>query len=677
MTLIAPWTSPSHRPSAAVFDKHLYLFNGWDRARVYDGISGSDHAAGIDGPPQTWSGANVRAAGVSTVGTHRVRYRYYDVDRNNFSAPSNAVSVVIAGGGDEQVTFNVGGLNEIQLSPDSRVDFIILEVTQIDQVEFFEAARVPNDGTTPVFNLADNDLAEFTLPWPEQVGTVPPPLFRFGIRFRSRIWGAGQVVHEDGTVSVTNGSPTVTGVGTNFTLDGIEGRYFEIGTTKVRIASVASATSLTLAENWPGTTQAAASYRIYTEDDLLFWSEANYPEVFFGDNSIAVWNSVTGLASYGSDMLIFGQSTLDRLTYSNAPEDGVRREVPGNRGAYTHHAIVQVDGTVYVMDRRGIYAYQGGTPTHISRPIDTFLVGFVDEDYVDKIHAVWYPSPRVIRWFYVRVGEPTGEPKTYVEYDLSRQAWSVGELDVPVTGGEGYQDRQTLNPVVGDDNGYTWYDDNGISAGGGPTTPARIQVLEGSSPTNTFVPLEPNQLGVFDNLDGVLVRNEQDFTAVVDFNDASSLTLQSPGFATPPDAGSWLQIGRLVSRLRTRAHYMDGSWKTRKRGVYLWLHFEPQTEGEFRVRFYRNLSNEAYRAYDRRALDAAMGRLEQEGVAVPDWNRSDFTVSLAKADGVVKIPVGGEPWRVVQAEIEVVEARSTLILYGYQFTSAEGRETRA
>jgi hypothetical protein len=74
------------------------------------------------------------------------------------------------------------------------------------------------------------------------------------------LWGNKDAAAITGTtVGVTNGSKTVTGVGTTFTTDLEVGGILEITsgtTTKNRIAAIASNTSLTLSDNFTGTTAA-------------------------------------------------------------------------------------------------------------------------------------------------------------------------------------------------------------------------------------------------------------------------------------------------------------------------------------------------------------------------------------------------------------------------------------
>ena len=81
--------------------------------------------------------------------------------------------------------------------------------------------------------------------------------------------------YRTGTVSVTNGSTTVTGSGTNWIDGAAVGEAFIGPDAKVyEIASIASATQITLATAYQGTTQTGQSYQIvpsqsYIRDDLV------------------------------------------------------------------------------------------------------------------------------------------------------------------------------------------------------------------------------------------------------------------------------------------------------------------------------------------------------------------------------------------------------------------------
>lgn len=74
--------------------------------------------------------------------------------------------------------------------------------------------------------------------------------------------------YSTGTVSVGAGSTTVTGTGTAWSTAGVEaGDYFWAAGLSVRIASVNSNTSLTLAYAWPGAALSGANYEVQFTPD--------------------------------------------------------------------------------------------------------------------------------------------------------------------------------------------------------------------------------------------------------------------------------------------------------------------------------------------------------------------------------------------------------------------------
>ncbi|KGM86774.1 hypothetical protein rosmuc_03067 [Roseovarius mucosus DSM 17069] len=93
--------------------------------------------------------------------------------------------------------------------------------------------------------------------------------------------------YNTGTISVSNGSTTVMGVGTNWIAGGIlPGDDFRAAGLTVEIASVNSATSITLARAWPGAGQAAANYSIRLIDE--------------GERSLAALNEIISALGSGN-----------------------------------------------------------------------------------------------------------------------------------------------------------------------------------------------------------------------------------------------------------------------------------------------------------------------------------------------------------------------------------------
>jgi len=76
--------------------------------------------------------------------------------------------------------------------------------------------------------------------------------------------------YETGTVAVTNGSTTVTGSGTNFSVGAQIGEGFLAPDDKLyEIASITSATVIVLADSYLGGTQTGQTYKIVPTQSLV------------------------------------------------------------------------------------------------------------------------------------------------------------------------------------------------------------------------------------------------------------------------------------------------------------------------------------------------------------------------------------------------------------------------
>jgi hypothetical protein len=96
----------------------------------------------------------------------------------------------------------------------------------------------------------------------------PPPQNKMVVaQFQDRMWYGGDPEYDEGTVSYTHNSSTITGSGTNWT-SAMEGRYFYLRNpdTSYRaqyiVSAVNSTTSLTLDQPYMGTTASGLSYVI-------------------------------------------------------------------------------------------------------------------------------------------------------------------------------------------------------------------------------------------------------------------------------------------------------------------------------------------------------------------------------------------------------------------------------
>ena len=99
-------------------------------------------------------------------------------------------------------------------------------------------------------------------------------------------------IYETGTVSVTNGSKTVTGSGTTFT-SAMAGRKIRIKNENAyyRISAFVSTTEITLENNYQGSTDSALTYKIYKDEFRLNADVDKYKLLRQSNNGIILFDT--------------------------------------------------------------------------------------------------------------------------------------------------------------------------------------------------------------------------------------------------------------------------------------------------------------------------------------------------------------------------------------------------
>ena len=146
---------------------------------------------------------------------------------------------------------------------------------------------------------------KFIFPRQSDFGIWPIPQAAYTLTLNAFMRDRNMLVEDysTGTVTVTDGSTTITGSGTIFT-PAMVGRWFTVTDTSVpgqgywyRVASYSSATVITLETFWQGTTTAGASYRIGETPELpeeahtllAAGTAADYYAGMFSDPNQATW----------------------------------------------------------------------------------------------------------------------------------------------------------------------------------------------------------------------------------------------------------------------------------------------------------------------------------------------------------------------------------------------------
>lgn len=424
MASLSTGQTANHRATAAEYRRMAYLSNGWDKCKRWDGRTAALETAGIEGPSadlDSWTPSPTQAAGACEIGVHVFRYRYLDSKTGYVSNPSEEREVEVTST-NGQLTFaiNTATATNIIRSTDTKVDRIVIEMTVLGGSDFFKAAEGLNSASTIVVSISDAELETQFLAWDDD-GHDVPPVAKYIVSHRDRLWLFGQVTHSTGTATFTNsdvdvdegstdpdwratalGDSTATpatypSVAWFIQKDG-DAAVYEIDTYDESLSKII------LKSAYQGTTASNASYQIFSRANVIWLSRPGYPESFEplkflnGPNN-EMAGDITAGVGYGSSMLFYSLSSCFKLAWDQDPLiDPVIVPLSNKYGALNQRVVVEVEGRVYAMDRLGWTVWEGVFPRMISRPVDA-LRSLIDYDQADRFHAVFFPGLRAIRWF--------------------------------------------------------------------------------------------------------------------------------------------------------------------------------------------------------------------------------------------------------------------------------------
>lgn len=210
--------------------------NGLDRGFIWDGLTENVWILGIDAPG-TAPAVATSPGGNATAGQYLCYYRYLD----KYGNPSNLspAATVTAADGDEFTFTN------FQASPNERIaqmevwrtlsdeaDTLYL-VTTLDLTTASYVDALSDDALISKADFDPYDSLAFLLGGrPNANRFTPPPDWKaVATWFQDRMFYFADVVYDQGTVSVTNGSPTVLGSGVSWS-SAMAGRYLYVNGAK-------------------------------------------------------------------------------------------------------------------------------------------------------------------------------------------------------------------------------------------------------------------------------------------------------------------------------------------------------------------------------------------------------------------------------------------------------------
>jgi len=442
------------------------------------------------------------------------------------------------------------------------------------------------------------------------------------------------------TVGVTNGSATVTSpgafstewAGRNITISGDAKTY--------RILSVASASSLTLASNYAGSTDAAAPALVSTSTpNRLYWSRQYYPESWrlatqAVDSLRDVDDRFVCLTEYLGDPWIIGSRTCQRYVFSDDPANGEFVTVSGENGVWNARCVIKPDSdTMLAWGSNGVWIVAGGRPTKISDPIDDDWRDLIDYDYTGLIHGWYNPEDSECKWAFVESGDTF--PKRVLVYDMNGRRWRIDE----------YRSGVDASTVVADSNGrlraatsdatndMTYYDEGATD--GVPsalTDQGRLTVVAGGSTTTTVVSESLPTGAKGTSLAGLpLYSPDLDETVIIASNTSDTITHGAFSSALTP--ANLCYAGSIPVEVEF-AWWAGQDQSVEKVPEKVWTYWLPSSaDTEVEARIYREFGTTAM------TVRNIAGQTFPKGVG-RNSDGDGFTLDLSTADGFMEIPVG-------------------------------------
>lgn len=316
--------------------------------------------------------------------------------------------------------------------------------------------------------------------------TPPPRWPSVAVRFQDRMVYGVPVPYDQGTVSTTDGSTTITGTSTGWSTEmsaaaGDLYLYIEGHAAPLPVSSIGSATSITT------TVAASASlsnkaYALAPSPEYfntILISQQDKPESvpLSANNEIVIQNNVgdddrlTALYPFGSVLLAFKQRHVYRVSWVVQPQTDAAVHLTDYRGAVNQRCVAAFEGTIYAIDQAGAWMMnRTGGAMPISAPIQNLW----RDGTLDFTNTKWWfvqvdPEQRVVRFHVSYAADSETYPSRWLEWNVDAKQWSTGKTYVGQLGGACLIERSGRARVLAggeDDRTYLFHEaeTDGVSA---------------------------------------------------------------------------------------------------------------------------------------------------------------------------------------------------------------------
>lgn len=423
---------------------HTLFANGVDKVRHWDGVDELLDNAGIPVPVNGSFAASGDVGDAGTIdGDYVVAVRFVDAD----GTPGDLGTLVsFAATSDTTVSYT-----NVPLSSDTRVTKReIYRSTEGQSITLYKVATInDNNTTTASETYTDEELVDLeSLPVTNPDGSVnsrrfgiPPDWKRQVLHHLGRTLWLANVTYTEGHIEVTQSSTTVQGRGTNFTAQMV-GRVLHV-TDHAHAFTIDDVDTvnqtLTIDSAYTGATDKFAVYAIKpeaAESSTVYWSSADEPEAVYSLNSDIVDGQedgeITGGFILNSQAYIMRERQLRAWPFQVDPAVDGATFKRANRGCVNERCVAVFDGMAALLDREGIYLFDGGSVDPISKPIqDYFRKARINWAREKFFHACVDESRETVKFFVCLTD--SDYPRHALCFQYRRRNWWIEEYPVPIS----------------------------------------------------------------------------------------------------------------------------------------------------------------------------------------------------------------------------------------------------
>ena len=173
---------------------------------------------------------------------------------------------------------------------------------------------------------------------------------------------------------------------------------------------------------------------------------------------------IVGAVQTRQEILIWTDVSLHSMRFIGAPFIFEFTRLSSDVSMISPKAAVNARGSVYFMDRKNFYVYNGAAQP-LPCSVKDFVFSSLNQDQAYKVFAAENNDYNEVTWFYP-VGSGDTESTNYVTYNYSENLWSVGTLSRGAWEGGTIRQYPLATTAIDGGNNYLYEQEVGHDADG-------------------------------------------------------------------------------------------------------------------------------------------------------------------------------------------------------------------